>query len=142
MMLLALMAFGVGMVFARRGSANVGQNSQLNTLKIAVSKPDVKWDTWLKYGQALQSAKQYKEAAVAYEQVLKIDPYQSDSLRGSAYCWAILKDGEAFYKFMGETIKVDPKLAKAVFEQPYASAFLAESRFQKLQKDAIAGSMD
>ena len=38
MMLLALMAFGLGMVFARRGSANVVQNSQLNALKAAVAK--------------------------------------------------------------------------------------------------------
>ena len=37
MMLLALMAFGVGMIFARRGSANVALESQLAALKAAVA---------------------------------------------------------------------------------------------------------
>lgn len=142
MMLLALMAFGVGMVFARKGSANVAQNSLLNSLKVAVSKPDVKLETWLKYGQALQSASRLKEAAVAYDQVLKTDPYQCDALRGCAQCRALLGDADVFFKFMRETVDVDPKLTKAVFEQPYATAYLAENRFQELKKYAIAQSMD
>src|SRR5947208_392875 len=120
MMLLALMAFSVGMVFARRGTASVVQNSQLAALKAAVAKPDVKWETWLKYGQMLESAKQYNEATVAYAQVLKTDPYQTDARWHSALCLgSALKDTEAFFKFMRETIKFDPRLAKKVFEQPY-----------------------
>jgi tetratricopeptide (TPR) repeat protein len=142
MMLLALMAFSVGMIFARRGAAGTVPNAQLAALKAAVTKPDVKWDTWLKYGQALQAAKQYKDAAVAYEQVLKSDPYQSDARRGGAYCKAILGDKDAFYRFMRETTDLAPKLAKAIFEQPYAAVYLAEARFQTVKMDAIAGSMD
>lgn len=142
MMLLALMAFSVGMIFARRGAANAVPDSQLAELRKAVSKPDVKWETWLRYGQTLQTAKQYKDAAVAYEQVLRTDPYQSDARRGGAYCHAVLGDKDTFFKFMRETTDLAPKLAKAVFEQPYAAAYLAEARFEALKKDAIAGSMD
>jgi hypothetical protein len=142
MMLLALMAFSVGMIFARRGAAGAVPNSQLAALKAAVAKPDVKWDTWLKYGQTLQAAKQYKDASVAYEQVLKTEPYQTEARRGGAYCKAVLGDKDAFYKFMRETTDLAPKLAKAIFEQPYAAAYLVEERFQAARMDAIAGSMD
>jgi hypothetical protein len=142
LMLLALSAFGCGMILARRGAASPVQNTQLATLKTAVAKPDVKWETWLKYGQALQAAKLFEQAAVAYEQVLKTDPYQSDARRGGAYCWAILGDKAAFFKFMRETTDLDPKLAKAVFEQPYAATYLADGQFQNLRMDAIARSMD
>jgi tetratricopeptide (TPR) repeat protein len=142
MMLLALMAFSIGMIFARRGTAGGVPDSQLAALKAAVAKPDVKWETWLKYGQALQAAKQHKDAAVAYEQVLKIDPYQSDARRGGAFCKAILGDKDAFLRFMRETTDLAPKLAKAIFEQPYVSVYLADARFEVVRKDAIAGSMD
>lgn len=147
MMLLALMAFGVGMIFARRGNANVALQSQLDALKAAVEKPDPKPETWLKYGQALQSVKRFKEAAVAYDQVLKADPYQRDARLGCAYCRAILgqsspSDVEGYYQFMKATIEVDPKTAKAIFERPEAAVYLAQARFQSLKQDAIAGSMD
>src|SRR5438045_2176209 len=109
MMLLALMAFSIGMVFARRGTAGVVQNSQLAALKAAVNKPDVKWETWLKYGQTLELAKKYDEAIVAYEQVLKTDPYQTDARWHCALCLgSALKDTETFFKFMRDTIPVDP----------------------------------
>jgi tetratricopeptide (TPR) repeat protein len=147
MMLLALMAFAVGMIFARRGNANIAPNSQLDALKAAVEKPDPKPETWLKYAAALQSVKRYKEAAVAYDQVLKADPYQRDARLGCAFCRATLgqsnpADVEGYYKFMRETIEVDPKTAKAIFERPEAAVYLAQARFQILKQDAIAGSMD
>lgn len=142
MMLLALSAFSIGMIFARRGTGAGVPDAQLAALKTAVTKPDVKWETWLKYGQALQSNKQYKDAAVAYEQVLKIDPYQSDARRGGAYCKAVLGDKDSFLRFMRETTDLAPKIAKAIFEQPYASTYLADARFDTVRKDAIAGSMD
>src|SRR5690349_17596008 len=103
MMLLALMAFSVGMVFARRGSASVVQNSQLAALKAVVAKPDVKWETWLKYGQALESTKDYPNAIIAYKKVLETDPYQTDARWHSALCLgSALKDTEGFFKFMLE----------------------------------------
>jgi len=147
MMLLALMAFGVGMIFARRGVANVAQDSQLAALKAAVEKPDPKPEAWLMYAQALRSRLDYKAAAVAFDQVLKADPYQRDARLGGAYCRAILGqsnagDVENFFKFMSDTIAVDPKTAKAIFERPEAAVYLAQARFQILKQDAVAGSMD
>jgi tetratricopeptide (TPR) repeat protein len=147
MMLLALTAFGVGMIFARRGAADVAQESQLAALKAAVEKPDPKPETWLAYAQALKSRLDYKAAAVAFDQVLKADPYQRDARLGGAYCRAILGqnnagDVENFLKFMRDTIAVDPKTAKAIFERPEVAVYLSQARFQTLKMDAIAGSMD
>src|SRR5689334_12697766 len=91
MMLLALMAFGVGMVFARRGSANVAQQSEIKKLHDACADPDAKPETWLRLAQALQSTKDiknYPEAVNAYDQVLKADPYQREARFGCAYCRA------------------------------------------------------
>ena len=135
------------MIFARRGSANVALDSQLAALKAAVEKPDPKPETWLKYSQALQSVKDYKGAAVAYDQVLKADPHQRDALLGCAYSRAILGqsnagDDENFYKFMHATVEVEPKTAKAIFERPEAAVYLAQERYRILQREAIAGWMD
>ena len=147
MMLLALTAFGVGMFFARRGTANVALESQLAALRSAVEKPDPKPETWLAYAQALKSRLDYKAAAVAFDQVLKADPYQRDARLGGAYCRAILGqsnagDVEKFLNFMRDTIAVDPKTAKAIFERPEVAVYLSQARFQTLKMDAIAGSMD
>jgi tetratricopeptide (TPR) repeat protein len=147
MMLLALMAFGVGMIFARRGAGNVAQESELAALKAAVEKPDPKPEAWLAYAQALKSCRQFKEAAVAFDQILKADPYQRDARLGGAYCRAILGqssagDTENFLKFMKDTVEVDPKTAKAIFERPEVANYLAQARFQTVKNDAIAGSMD
>ncbi len=97
---------------------------------------------WLKYGQALQSVKRYSDAAVAYDQVLKADPYQRDARLQCSICRAILGDKDVFCKFMEESVAVDPKLAKAIFERPDMAGFLSEKRFEKLNQAAIAGSMD
>jgi hypothetical protein len=43
---------------------------------------------------------------------------------------------------MEDTVAVDPKLAKAIFERPDMASFLSEKRFEKLNQAAIAGSMD
>jgi hypothetical protein len=148
MMLLALMAFGVGMIFARRGSANaVSKESQVAALKAAVERPNPRPEAWLAYAQALKSRSDYKSAAVAYDQVLKADPYQRDARLGGAYCRAILgrvDTGavESFKRFMEETIAVDPKTAKAIFERPEVLVYLEQKRFKELQQDAIGGAMD
>jgi tetratricopeptide (TPR) repeat protein len=143
MMLLALMAFGVGMFFARRGRASDAQDSQLAQLQIAVGKPDAKPATWLAYGKALQSAKQYTSAVLAYDQVLKVDPYNREARQGCTYCKAVLNDANKLAQFIEDTIRVDPKLAKAMFEQmPELQKYLSEQRFKDLKLDAIAGSMD
>jgi tetratricopeptide (TPR) repeat protein len=142
MMLLALLAFGVGMGFARKGSGSSALDSQIAQLKTEVSKPDAKPEVWLKYGQALQSVKRYSDAAVAYDQVLKVDPYQRDARLQCAICRSILGDHDVFGKFMEDTVAVDPKLAKAIFERPDMAGFLSEPRFEKLNQAAIAGSMD
>ena len=135
------------MIFARRGAANVAQDSQLAVLKAAVEKPDPKPEAWLNYAQALKSRSDYKGAAVAFDQVLKADPYQRDARLGGAYCRAILGQGDAgavenFKKFMEDTIAVDPKTAKAIFERPEVAVYLCQARFQTLKLAAIAGSMD
>ena len=143
MMLLAMMAFGVGMVFARRGVAGHVPNAQLKALKDAVGKPDAKPETWLAYGKgAYRAWEQFKDADVAFMQVLKVDPYQKEALSGCAKCLTSLHDVDGFYKFMHETVALDPKLAKAVFEWPAVASYLSEPRFASLRMDAIAGSMD
>jgi tetratricopeptide (TPR) repeat protein len=147
MMLLALTAFGVGMIFARRGAANVTGDSKLAELKAAVEKPDPKPETWLAYAQALKSRGLFKEAAVAFDQVLKSDPYQRDARLGGAYCRAILGqkdagDADNFLRFMKDAVRFDPKTAKAIFERPEVAVFLAEARFQTVKNDAVAGSLD
>ena len=153
MMLLALMAFGVGMVFARRGGGGIS-DEKLATLKEAVKGQNPKPEAWLEYAKALQSVAEtrhdvgmYKEAVNAYDQVLKADPYDKNARTGGAVCRASLDrlhggDAEDFYDFMKATIEKDPKTAKAIFEQPYALAYLSENRFQHLKDEAIAGSMD
>jgi tetratricopeptide (TPR) repeat protein len=154
MMLLALMAFGGGMMVARRGSAGVAPESELAALKAAVEKTDPRPEAWLAYAQALKSradtlrsSDYYKSAAVAFDQVLKADPYQRAARLGGAYCRAILGQGspgdaDNFLKFMQETVAVDPKTAKAIFERPEVAVYLAQARFQSVKNDAIAGSMD
>jgi hypothetical protein len=153
MMLLALMAFGVGMVFARRSGGNVS-DEKLASLKAAVQVQNPKPEAWLDYAKALQSAAEarqnvqlFKDAVVAYDQVLKADPYDKPSRTGGASCRASLVrlhvgDAEDFYDFMKATIEKDPRTAKSIFEQPYALAYLSENRFQRLKDEAIAGSMD
>src|SRR5512147_2575161 len=90
MMLLALTAFGAGVIFARKGAANVAAGSKLAELRAAVEKPDPKPETWLAYAQALKSRNSFNEAAVAFDQVLKADPYHRDGRLGGAYCRAML----------------------------------------------------
>jgi len=130
------------MGFSRNGVGTGAAESQIAQLKMEVGKPDAKPETWLRYGQALQSVKRYSDAAVAYEQVLKVDPYQRDARLACSVCRILLGDREVFFRFMRETVELDPKLAKAIFERPDVSGFLAETRFQGLNRDAIAGSMD
>jgi hypothetical protein len=147
MMLLALLAFGVGMIFARRGAANVTRDSELAALKTAVEKPDPKPEAWLSYAQALRSRSDFKGAAIAFDQVLKADPYKRDARLGGAYCRALLGrqnpgDADNFLIFMKDTVAVDPKTAKAIFERPEVAVYLAEARFQTVKNDAIAGSLD
>jgi tetratricopeptide (TPR) repeat protein len=147
MMLLALLAFGLGMILARRGTADVTRDSELAALKSAVEKPDPKPEAWLAYAQALKSRRDFKLAAVAFDQVLRADPYQRDARLGGAYCRALLgqknpRDADNFLHFMIDTVKFDPRTAKAIFERPEVAVYLAEARFQTVKNEAIAGSMD
>jgi hypothetical protein len=142
MMLLALLAFGVGMGFARKAGGTSQLQTDIEKLKVEVSKPNVRWETWLQYGKALQSAQRFSDAAVAYEQVLKVDPYQEVAREQCSICRAKLGDKEILRKFMQDTVEVNPKLAKAIFEKPYMASFLSDTAFKKLNQDAIAGSMD
>ncbi len=147
MILLALAAFAGGMIFARRRAATMPRDSDWGALKAAVERPDPEPAAWLAYAQALKSRRDYKGAAVAFDQVLKADPYQRDARLGGAYCRAILgqsspADAESFLKFMQETVAVDPRTAKAIFERPEVALYLADARFQSARNNAIAGSMD
>jgi len=147
MMLLALLAFGVGMGFARKGVSPSKVQAEIVRLKAEVAKPNAKWQTWLEYGNALRDGQQYVDAILAYDQVLKADPYQKDARLQGSLCRATLgsrtdADKEGFLKFMGETVELDPRLAKAIFERPDIASFLSDERFRKLNKTAIDQSQD
>lgn len=143
MMLLAISAFTVGMFFARRSHANTNVNAEFARLQAAIARPDAKVEDWLQYGNALKNVQKYADAMPAFEQVLKMDPYNREARLGGAYCRAMLKDSTKLAQFLRETIQVDPKLAKNMFEtQPVIAAYLSDPRFKTLQDDARAGSMD
>jgi hypothetical protein len=79
---------------------------------------------------------------VAFDQAIRINAYDRDARLGCGSCEARLANSQAFYEFMADTIKVDPKTAVAIFGRPEAVGYLAEARFQALKSEADAGAMD
>ena len=139
-MLLALTAFGTGMVLARHGNANVALESQLPALRAAADKPGAKLEDWVKYAQALESLKQYLNAIIAYQQALKLKylrPRRPLGLRPA--CIAHLGKKDDLDRFIDETIHLAPETAKEFFDKPEVSIFLADARFQDLKQAAEAG---
>ena len=142
LMLLAVFAFGTGMVLARRQNSNAALQEDLHKLQAAAALPTATIQDWVKYGQALQAVGRLPDAIVAFDQALKMNGYDRDALLGCGSCHARLGNTQAFYDFMQATNKVDPKTAVAIFSRPEAAVYLAEARFQVLKSDADAGAMD
>ena len=142
LMLLAVIAFGSFLIYSRRSAPPGALDAKLAELQLAVAQPDAKPEVWLTYAQTLQAAKQLSRAVVAYEHFLESDPYERSARMACATCLAEIGNADAFRKFMEETIAVLPKAAVEIFNRPESAVYLADARFQALQKNAAAGAMD
>ena len=142
LMLLAVIAFGCGIVWARRGNSNAALNMDLAKLQAAAAAPGARLEDWVNYGHGLQTVGRLPDAIVAYDQALKMNSYDRDARFGCGACKARLGNSQAFFEFIQDTNKVDPKTSKAILERPEAAIYLAEARFQTLKSEADAGAMD
>ena len=142
LMLLAVLAFGSGMVLARRGNANVAREADLAKLEAAAGASTARGEDWVRYGQALQTCGRLADAIVAFDQALKINAYDRDALLGGGTCRARMGNSKTFLDFMEATINVEPKTAVAIFGRPEAASYLSDTRGQRLKSQADAGAMD
>ena len=140
--LVALLAFGSGMVLARRGNANDARLHDLTRLQADATAPTAHADAWDRYGQALQAAGRLPDAIIAFDQALKLNTYDRDARLGGASCRARLGHAQSFYDFMLATNRVDPKTSQAIFSRPEAMPYLGEPRFQTLKFEADSGAAD
>lgn len=98
--------------------------------------------TWRAYAQALADARQYARAAVAYKEVLAIEPYNRDAKFQCGLSLALAGQADEFYNFQKELVYGEAKLAVELFERPEAQRYLAEDRFSALSKEAKNQAMD
>jgi hypothetical protein len=141
-MLLALFAFGMGMVLARGGNANVALESQLPALRAAADRPGAALQDWVRYAQALEGLRRYPDAVIAYQQALKMNAYDRDARLGCVECIARLGNKDDLARFIDDTVRAAPKTAKEFFDKPDVAIFLADARFQELKLAAEAGAQD
>jgi tetratricopeptide (TPR) repeat protein len=138
-LLLVLVAGIVFLGFARRQG---GVDADLAKLQRAVAQPDAKPADWLRFADKLQQTGRFAQAGVAYQRVLENDPYNREARLHCAASLAQAGNGDVFYGFLRSTLLVDPKLTLNILGRPEVGGYLGEQRFQVLQKDAVAQSLD
>jgi len=111
-------------------------------LQQAIMQSDATSETWIRYADKLFELGQHARAAVAYRRVLEGDPYNKQARLQCAMSLAALGRPDDFFTFLKATLLVDPRLTLNIMGRPEASSYLAEGRFQALQKEAVAQSLD
>jgi tetratricopeptide (TPR) repeat protein len=139
--LLIVLAVGYFFLVGLRRAGNAA-DAQLAELQLAIAQPDAKPAAWLKFADKLQQLGRYSRAVVAYQHVLENDPYNRDARLQCALSLALAGNPQEFYVFMQGLLQVDPRLTLNVLQRPEVSTYLAEGRFQSLQREALAQSTD
>jgi len=142
LVLAGVLAGGGVFMYARQSDAAAAGASHLEELRNAIARPDATATKWMAYAKTLQDLKRFADAAWAYEQVLKMEPLSTEARLQGAVCYALTGNADEFFSFLRATKEAKPTLARDIFLRPEAHPYLDEPRFQALQKEAIAASMD
>jgi tetratricopeptide (TPR) repeat protein len=98
--------------------------------------------TWRAYGDALMDAKEFAKAAVAFQELLQLDPRLRDVKFQRGLALAQSGAGDAFYQFQKDLVYSEPKLALEIFERAETQRYQAEERFSSLAREAKHQAMD
>ena len=139
--LLLVLAAGILFLMSLRKDASAA-DAQLAALQQAITQPDAPAEAWIRYADKLFALGQHARAAVAYKRVLEGDPYNKQVRLQCAMSLAALGKPDDFFTFLKATLLVDPRLTLNIMGRPEVSSYLAEARFQALQKEAVAQSLD
>ena len=142
LILAGVLACGGLFMAVRQSDAAAAGASHLPELQAAVARPGATAKEWLAYAKTLQELKRFADATWAFEQTLRLDPLIPEARLQGAICYAQKGNADEFFTFMQATKVAKPTLARDIFLRPEVQRYLAEPRFQALQKEAIAASMD
>lgn len=117
-------------------------DAALAELQQKISVADAPPGVWIQYADKLQEHGQHSRAAVAYKRVLEGDPYNKHARLQCALSLAATKVSDEYYAFLRATLLVDPRLTQTIMGRPETAPYLAEERYQTLQKEAVAQSLD
>ena len=123
-------------------AAGATSGSDLRSLEHTIAAGKATTQTWLAYGQALDTAGQYARAAMAYEKVLESEPYHRPARFARARSLAKAGDRDGLLPYLQIQLHVEPKLVAELLDRPELSPYLSDPRFAALQKEARAQAMD
>ena len=137
---------GVGYVLAwdrveRIWKKSPGEQS-VSALEKKIADGDKSAGTWMAYGEALAKAKDYARAAVAYKEVIRLEPVRKDAKFQCAVCLAQAGKADELHDYMKELVVAEPKLAMEILDRPEAQKFVSEERFAQLKVEARNQAMD
>jgi hypothetical protein len=98
--------------------------------------------TWRAYADALVDAREFAKAALAFQEVLQLEPRNQDAKFQRGLALAQAGAGDALYQFQKDLVYSEPKLAVSIFERSEVQRFLTEERFSSLAKEAKHQAMD
>ena len=116
----------------------------LRKLEAAIAQPKTKPTDWLAYGQSLQNLKRFREAAWAYQQVLKesMQPENRKARLQVGICLAIAgldaagvptaMGKEEFAAFLWTTAKLDPRLTVEILDRPEGQPYRSDKVFREI----------
>ncbi len=133
----------LAIVYARPWqAAGAAGGTDLAALEHTIAADRATTQTWLAYGQALDTAGQYARAAMAYEKVLETEPYHRPARFARGLSLAQAGDGDGLFAFLQTQMHIEPKLVAELLDRPELASRLADNRFVTLQKEARAQAMD
>ena len=147
LVVLAVMALlGVGYVFAwdkveRLWKKSPGEQS-VEVLEKRIADGDKSAATWLAYAEALAKAKEYKRAATAYKEVIKLEPAKTQAKFQCALCLANAGEKDGLHEYLKDLVLAEPKLTMEILDRPETQKFMTDDRLVALKEEAKNQAMD
>lgn len=142
-LILAAGAVGGGVYFATaRPTGAATQAGTLEEIERRIAKGEADESLWFAYGQRLDEAARFADAAKAYQNVLDKNPESRRALLARAIALAGARQSDELHAHLSDLALDEPKLVLDLLDRPECRAYLTEGRFQKLQKEARAQAMD
>jgi hypothetical protein len=144
--ILLVAAFAGGAYLVRANRAAGKPREGLAALEAKIKEGNAGKADWLNYAMALKDEQRHAQAALAFRQVLELEPYNRQVKIEYVVALANANDKAGLGNYLKDLVYAEAKLSLELFERKELKPFLADPvvgpQFEALQKEARAQAMD